>query len=192
MLVAVVVAVVTCKQKNGEESPPAVENGSTQKVAPVGQEEKDEPLLLLEDVEAEELAPPTGPVADNFRCHVCHINYEDEELAVMHARANIGCEQCHGACDAHCNDEDNITPPDIMYPVAKINPFCLDCHPEDEVDAEQHELFFAGLEPEKKYCTDCHGEHRLSYRTRKWDKATGELIEDDKVRVLTDQMLEQK
>lgn len=180
MLVAVAMAVMvmTCNQKNRQERQFSQEPDIDE-----------EPLLLLEDVESEELAPPTGPVADNFRCHVCHINYEDEELAVQHARADIGCEMCHGACDAHCNDEDNITPPDIMYPAAKIIPFCLDCHPKDEIDTqehEQHELFFAGLEPEKKYCTDCHGEHRLSYRTRKWDKVTGELIEDDKVRMLNE------
>ncbi|GAG08636.1 unnamed protein product, partial [marine sediment metagenome] len=51
-----------------------------------------EPLLLLEEA-AEDTAPPTGPVADNSRCYVCHINYEDEQLAVVHARANISCEQ---------------------------------------------------------------------------------------------------
>jgi hypothetical protein len=182
MAVAAAVMVTTCNQKNIQESQ-------------IIQQEPDideEPLLLLEDVESEELAPPTGPVADNFRCYVCHINYEDEELAVQHARADIGCEQCHGACDAHCNDEDNITPPDIMYPVAKINPFCMACHPEDDLDPQLHEPVLADLETEKKYCTDCHGEHRLSYRTRKWDKTTGKLIQDDKVRMLTDDVLEQK
>lgn len=138
------------------------------------QQTKEEPLLLLDnDDSAEEYGPPNGPVADNSRCHVCHINYEDEELAVVHARANIGCEQCHGGSDAHCNDEDNITPPDIMYPAEKINSSCKGCHPA------------AKLGGGKKYCTDCHGRHRLAYRTRKWDKTTGELIEDDKVRMLT-------
>jgi hypothetical protein len=67
-----------------------------------------------------------------------------------------------------------------MYPAQKINSSCKSCHPD------------ATLGGDKKYCTDCHGEHRLSYRTRKWDKSTGELIEDDKVRMLTDEMLEQE
>ena len=67
-----------------------------------------------------------------------------------------------------------------MYPAEKINSFCKSCHPD------------AKLGEGKKYCTDCHGEHRLSYRTRKWDKATGKLIEDDNVRMLTDEMLEQE
>lgn len=138
------------------------------------------PLLLEEGPAVEEPGSPAGPAADNSRCHVCHMNYEDEELSIMHARANVGCEQCHGASDAHCSDEDNITPPDIMYPANKINSFCKGCHPE------------AKLGGGKKYCIDCHGEHRLAHRTRKWDKATGNLIQDDKVRMLTDEMLEQK
>jgi len=151
MLATIVVVIVACEQqvKEKQEQPLLLED----------------PPLLLEDEE-------TGPVADNSRCHVCHINYDDEVLAVTHARANISCEQCHGACDAHCSDEDNITPPDIMYPPEKINDFCKSCHPK------------AKLGEGKKFCTDCHGEHRLSYRTRKWDKSTGKLIEDDKVRML--------
>lgn len=144
-----------------------------------------EPPLLLENGDNPDELPPTGPVADNSRCHVCHINYEDEKLAVVHARANMNCEQCHGASDAHCSDEDNITPPDIMYPMAKINPFCMGCHPRDKISS-LHESFLAGTTKEK-YCTDCHGDHRLVYRTRKWDKETGELIEDDKVRMMTDE-----
>jgi hypothetical protein len=145
------------------------------------EQQKQEPPLLLEEVSVtEELSSPTGPVADNSRCHVCHINYEGEELVFIHSQANISCEQCHGASDAHCSDEDNITPPDIMYPANKINSSCKSCHPDGKLSGG------------KKYCTDCHGEHRLSYRTRKWDKTTGELIEDDKVRMLTDEMLEQK
>ena len=131
----------------------------------------EDPPLLLEDAKA-------GPVADNSRCHVCHINYEEEELAVVHARANISCEQCHGSSDAHCGDEDNITPPDVMYPQEKINGFCKDCHPDSKLSGD------------KKYCTDCHGEHRLGYRTRRWDKTTGKLIADDKVRMLTDEVPE--
>ncbi len=151
VLTTVIVAIVACEQqvKEKQEQPLLLED----------------PPLLLED-------EGTGPAADNSRCQVCHINFSDEVLAVTHARANISCEQCHGACDAHCSDEDNITPPDIMYPPEKINDFCKSCHPK------------AKLGEGKKFCTDCHGEHRLSYRTRKWDKTTGKLIEDDKVRML--------
>jgi hypothetical protein len=140
-------------------------------------EADEEPLLLLEDDgDTEKVDDLDGPVADNSRCHVCHINYADEALALVHARADISCEQCHGPSDAHCSDEDNITPPDIMYPTAEINPSCKGCHPDGKLGGR------------KKYCTECHGEHRLEHRTRRWDKATGVLIEDDKVRMLTDEM----
>ena len=167
MFVVAAVAVVACKQE---------------------QEISQEPPLLLENGDrAQELPTSTGPVADNSRCHVCHINYEDEELAVVHARANINCEQCHGSCDAHCNDEDNITPPDIMYPMAKIKPFCTSCHPNEKISVAVHKAVLG--DNAKGYCTDCHGEHRLGYRTRRWDKATGELIDDDKVRMMTDEMV---
>ncbi|MHC4658261.1 MAG: hypothetical protein ACYS83_03665 [Planctomycetota bacterium] len=178
VLAAVTTVVVSCKQKNQNQQKPPID---------------EEPPLLLEDSNGgEDLPPPEGPVADNSRCHVCHINYADEELAVVHARANISCEQCHGACDAHCSDEDNVTPPDIMYPLEKINSFCMVCHPKDKIDIQPHELVLAGTATEKKYCTDCHGNHRLGYRTRKWDKETGELLEDDKVRMMNDEMLKEK
>jgi len=130
----------------------------------------DEPLLLLD--EEEEFVSPGATVADNTRCHVCHMNYIQEDIAVIHARANIGCADCHGDCDAHIADESwasggNGTPPGIMYPLPKINPFCMGCHPADKIDTEQHKTLFAGT-GEKKYCTDCHGNHRLAHRKCKW------------------------
>lgn len=155
--------------------------------------EESEPLLLLDDVEpAEQLPEPTGPVADNSRCHVCHMNYEDEAIAFVHARADIGCEQCHGASDAHCSDEDNITPPDNMYAQEKINPSCMACHPKEKMDIAVHKAFLADIIAKKAICSHCHGDHRLAHRTRRWNKTTGELIGDDKVRMLTDELLEQK
>lgn len=153
--------------------------------------EKTEPPLLLEDTGlAQELESPAGPVADNSRCHVCHVNFENEALTVVHARAEVGCEDCHGASDAHCSDEDNITPPDTMYPVEKIKPFCMGCHPKEKIDIAVHNSVMAETDPAKARCTTCHGEHRLSHRTRKWDKTTGELIKDDGVRMTTGEMLE--
>jgi len=131
----------------------------------------DEPLLLL-DAGEEGVPPPTGPMADNSRCFVCHLNYAMESLAVVHAKADIGCAKCHGPSDAHIADEswawgENGTAPDIMYPRPKINPFCLGCHPQDKIDAEQHYVLDAAT-TEKKYCTDCHGTHRLAERKCKW------------------------
>jgi hypothetical protein len=156
-------------------------------------QEQAEPPLLLEDVEpAGELPEPTGPVADNSRCHVCHMNYEVEALAFAHARADIGCKQCHGPSDAHCSDEDNITPPDTMYSQEKINPSCMACHPREKMDIAVHKAFLADIVAGKAICTHCHGDHRLAHRTRRWDKTTGELIQDDKVRMLTDELLDEK
>ena len=155
--------------------------------------EEPEPLLLLEGtIPAENPGSPAGPVADNSRCHVCHVNYEDEALTLVHARADVGCEDCHGASDAHCSDEDNITPPETMYPVEKIKSFCMGCHTKEKIGIAVHTSVMAETDPRKARCTDCHGEHRLAHRTRKWDKATGELIKDDGVRMTTGETLERE
>lgn len=155
------------------------------------EEIQEEPLLLLEDGGwAEELDESAGPVADNSRCYVCHMNYDREPLTFIHARADVSCEQCHGSSDAHCSDEDNITPPDIMYPAEKIKSLCMGCHTEGKINIPVHKAIFADDGNEEEGCTSCHGEHRLSHRTRIWDKETGKLLEDDKVRMLTDEMLE--
>lgn len=148
----------------------------------------EEPLLLLDDAEPlEDLDPPTGPVADNSRCHVCHMNYEVEELAVQHACADIGCVKCHGPSEKHCADEDSLIPPEIMYSMAKINTSCMAiaCHPKNEIDDPNHRTALDDLAANKTYCTNCHGEHILSHRTRRWHKTTGKLLEDDKVRMIT-------
>ena len=170
MLTVALINLVGCKEQVGQEPPLLL----AEQVA------QEPPLLLEDNNDDENPGLDTGPVADNSRCYICHINFGEDQLASIHAKADIGCERCHGASDAHCSDEDNITPPDIMYPAEKINSFCKSCHPN------------ATLGKGKKYCTECHGEHRLSHRTRKWDKSTGKLIEDDKVRMLTDEMLEQQ
>lgn len=129
----------------------------------------DKPLLLDDGAGTDE---PAQPAADNSRCHVCHVNYVREDIALVHARADIGCEDCHGASDAHIADEswawgENGTAPDVMFPRPRINPFCMGCHPAEKIDAKQHKALFAD-DGEKKYCTDCHGEHRLPERKCKW------------------------
>lgn len=142
---------------------------------------EDEPLLLLEDEGgSSESDAPSGRVADNSRCYVCHMNFDGEALSAMHSKHEVGCEDCHGASDKHCSDEDNITPPDKMFGKAAVNDFCKGCHPDGKLGGG------------KKYCTECHGEHVMVYRTRRWDKKTGDLLEDDQVRMLTDEMLKDK
>ena len=166
VLAAVVVVGTGCEQMEAQQKPDTnTESHSSQKTIT-----DEEPLLLLDDSEEEHIQP-TGPVADNSRCFVCHVNYMQEDIAVTHARANIGCAHCHGECDEHIADESwasggNGTAPDIMYPRQKINPFCMGCHPKDEVEKQHKPLFVDTIE--KKVCTDCHGKHRLEIRKCKW------------------------
>jgi len=129
----------------------------------------DEPLLLLDD--EPQVDQSNGPQADNSRCFVCHVNYMQEDIAVIHARANIGCAGCHGQSDEHIADESwasggNGTAPDTMYPKPKINPFCMDCHTKDKIETDRHKPLFENFE--NMVCTDCHGKHRLEVRKCKW------------------------
>ncbi len=122
-------------------------------------------------------------VANQF-CAVCHYGFGDEELAHTHERAGIGCERCHGESERHRSDEDNITPPEIMYPKERINPTCMMCHPRAEIKhVSHHQAVLAGAKTifdkssKQNYCTDCHGtDHRIGVRTIRWNKATGELL----------------
>lgn len=130
----------------------------------------DEPLLLLDDEPDENSSSES--MADNSRCFVCHINYMQEDIAVIHAKADMGCANCHGESDEHIADESwasggNGTAPDIMYTRAQINPFCMGCHTKEKIDTEQHKPLFAENNDEK-FCTDCHGDHRLATRKCKW------------------------
>ena len=174
ILAAALVVVAGCKQTESIKKPQtSTEHESSPE--PAADDEPlllldDEPLLLLDDAPDDEESEITG--ADNSRCFVCHINYMQEDIALIHARADIGCAGCHGESDEHIADESwasggNGTAPDIMYPRLKINPFCMDCHPKNKIDTEQHKPLFSDKTGEK-YCTDCHGNHRLTNRKCKW------------------------
>ena len=125
----------------------------------------------------------TDNTTDNSYCYVCHINYQEERLTVIHEKSGIGCENCHGPSYGHSTDEDGFIPPDVMFTKAKINPFCMDCHKTDDlIMTKDHEPLFVGTEEQSKWpCTKCHGSHRLEARTRRWDKDTGKLIASDGV-----------
>ncbi|HCO94436.1 MAG TPA: hypothetical protein DIU00_10880 [Phycisphaerales bacterium] len=127
-----------------------------------------------------------GFVANLF-CSACHYGFSDEELARTHELAGVGCERCHGESERHRSDEDNITPPEIMYPKAKINPTCMMCHPRHEIrHVENHKALLTGAKTifdsadegdNQVYCTDCHAkDHRINVRTIRWDKETGEMF----------------
>lgn len=153
----------------------------------------DEPLLLLDEEPPLLLDDPAGEPgkfegADNSRCHVCHLAFEMEELAVVHAKEDIGCADCHGNCDAHIDDESWAsggpgTSPEIMFPAENIDPACGKCHEEHDAPATTVLQRFLKQCPEKTdfkriVCTDCHGKHRLVPKLRKawWDKKTGKPI----------------
>jgi hypothetical protein len=128
---------------------------------------EDGPLLLDEE---EEVEGASGG-ADNRRCHVCHVNLLEEEIAGRHARAGIGCARCHGECDEHIADESwasggNGTAPDTMFPRDEILMFCLGCHTPSALTSSQHKGAIGGSS--EKVCTDCHGKHRLTTRKCKW------------------------
>ena len=124
--------------------------------------------------------PPKTKAVDNSRCHVCHLNFADDVMAVNHAKYGVGCEKCHGASDDHASDEGNVTPPSIMYPREKIDASCKVCHP------DPMERIVAGAkyclqvllteEEKKKVCTDCHGTHKMAQRQVRWNKTTGEVL----------------
>jgi hypothetical protein len=150
-------------------------------------------LLGLVSQSPPAVSSQTPEPADNSYCYVCHRNFEKETLTRGHTPAGIGCEKCHGLSERHSSDEDGITPPQIMYSKAKIASFCLSCHPAEKImRIGSHEILRGTTKKSKEkpmagnigVCTDCHGEHRLKVRTRRWDKETGKLISDDGVRMM--------
>jgi formate-dependent nitrite reductase cytochrome c552 subunit len=140
--------------------------------------DKSAPLLLDE---------PKGPPKDSGKqqtendvCYVCHANYKEEPLVVWHGKDKVGCMKCHGESLAHRNDEDNITPPDVMFPLDKLDKACKECHAEHNASAAKVIALWQKQCPTKTnsaeiVCTDCHGKHRLERRTIRWDRKTRAL-----------------
>lgn len=121
----------------------------------------DTPLLLNEPTEEEVAAANTEAAVENTACFVCHANYMSESLASRHTGVNIGCVHCHGESTAHRNDENNTTPPEIMYPAEKIDAYCQGCHstahdiPPKTIIARWLELCKKEAKPS---CAGCHKE----------------------------------
>ena len=143
---------------------------------------------VVERIAEEKVAEKTF-TANEF-CAACHYAFGEEKLAHTHEQAGIGCERCHGESERHRSDEDNVTPPEIMYPKNKINPTCMMCHPRHEIQHfPSHKLMLAGAKTifdsdsedagAQMSCTTCHAKkHRINVRTIQWNKATGEILED--------------
>lgn len=112
--------------------------------------------------------------ADNSYCFVCHLDYQEEPLAENHRSRGIGCVKCHGPSEAHVEDEAAEAAPETMYSRSRINPACQACHAEPALRPECKSAVSSAAGA-AGVCTDCHGEHRLTKRTRKWDRKTGEL-----------------
>ena len=150
--------------------------------------EKQAEDVSVEKPAAEEAAAKTF-TANQF-CAACHYAFGEELLASTHEKAGIGCERCHGESERHRSDEDNVTPPEIMFPKNKINPTCMMCHPRHSIEhIPSHALLLAGAKTifdsdsdaggQQMYCTTCHAkEHRINVRTIRWNKATGEMLEE--------------
>jgi len=187
LLTALMVSIVLGCQPKSQQPPPtqsAPSNGSAPAMASSetadalgGNEDpllRDEEPLLLDDEPLlldDEPGEDSDHWADNSRCHVCHINYATEKLAVTHAKQGMGCADCHGQSDEHIADESwasggNGTAPDRMFPRDTVNPFCFDCHKPDSLPRSRHKAVLT--DPPRKVCTDCHGKHRLAVRKCKW------------------------
>jgi len=139
--------------------------------------------MLLDESPAKKptAADPKKPMADNSACFVCHGNFQEESMAAVHAKENVSCAKCHGDSLEHRNDENNITAPEKMYPQARIDSACRQCHEEHNASARKVITLFQArfpqnTDPKKVLCTDCHGEHRLKVRSVYWDKSTGKLL----------------
>lgn len=181
--VMLILASINCNTCCSEKPCPADSVTSKESAIAKQSEKKDAPLLLEDDPPLlldddapllldDPAAHTNADMADNSRCFVCHINYTQEEIALTHARQEMGCAYCHGQSDEHIADESwasggNGTAPDKIYTKDQINPFCMGCHPGRELPKKPHRMLFTNPPPDK-YCTDCHGEHILKERKTKW------------------------
>ena len=167
LLVLAVVTLLSCTSSSDSEPAdvrvgPIVDSGpKTTGGPPLLVVEADAPLLLDEPTEEEgtSAAGITEAAAANMACFVCHANYRGEFIAERHAKANVGCVNCHGDSFSHRNDENNTTPPDTMYPAEKIDPFCQGCH--DAHDVPPKKIIARWIEQKaKKPNTTCEGCHK--------------------------------
>ncbi len=134
------------------------------------------------------LALAKGPPADNSYCLTCHMNFNKEPVAANHRNNGVGCAKCHGDSDKHSSDENGIIPPDIIFAKQAVDAACMKCHDTASLQTKpkEHELVLNVALDKAKVCTDCHGQHVMATRTRRWDKITRKLISDDGVRMVQD------
>ena len=104
------------------------------------------------------------PLGPNAACYVCHMTFVREPLSAVHAKAKVGCIQCHGLSAPHANDEDvGATKPDITFKRDAIDPACRACHPAHDVPADKVVARWQERKsPPNPTCTQCHGSHKVA------------------------------
>jgi hypothetical protein len=115
----------------------------------------------------------------NNPCFVCHMPFQKERLAVVHAKARVWCSECHGPSVKHLEDENiGATPPDVVYDKGQIDHMCGECHEANkhpQLSAETRQTRLAQGEKAQReikgrkikaagVCTDCHGRHWIPPR----------------------------
>ncbi|MGB2824048.1 MAG: cytochrome c3 family protein, partial [Phycisphaerae bacterium] len=98
----------------------------------------------------------------NATCMECHIDFDTEEIVVVHGTHGVTCVRCHGPSRAHMEDEVRKTKADVTFRGQAMRLFCLTCHkPEKHRRVRNHAAELARPPHERRACTACHGEHKL-------------------------------
>lgn len=142
--------------------------------------DKSAPLLLDEPALNRPAADTPPTLTRSLICHDCHGDFLRDSFSVTHGTNRVTCVSCHGLSEAHSGDEENITPPQIMYAREAIAVKCRECHEghnaaADAVIALWQQRGLQKLKPAQLVCTDCHGTHRMKVRMVRWDKKTGKI-----------------
>jgi hypothetical protein len=110
---------------------------------------------------------------NNGLCLVCHLDFDDDPIAVDHLHRGITCAHCHGKSTAHMHDETLMTSPDVLYGRAEVEAMCMSCHQPHKdpgaVDTFQNKWLGKKRENGRSItidstCTDCHGLHTIPRR----------------------------
>ncbi len=98
----------------------------------------------------------------NAVCMECHIDFETEEIVVVHGIHGVTCVRCHGPSRAHMEDEVRKTKADVTFRGQAMGLFCLTCHePGRHRRVKEHAGELARPLAKRRACTACHGAHQL-------------------------------